>query len=159
MDFRQLFPLGKAYGAAFCNRVKETEVLAGNIQSCKHTLLISTRRFGKSSLAERAMERSKLPAVKLNFHLCTTEEEVAQLVTNGVTKLIGTSIGQIDKMMTIIKKYLFNLEPLLSFGNNKATLKLIPKQQVNYSVVISEALLLLEKLLAEKNKKAVLFLD
>lgn len=159
MKKRQLFPLGKAYGEAFCNREDETKKLVGNIQSGKHTLIIAPRRYGKSSLAERAIERSNCASVKINFHLCTSEEEVSQLVLDSVIKLIGKSIGQVEKLMSSIQKYLSNLEPLLSFGGEFASLKLVVKNQVNHSVIISEALLLLEKLLVEKNKKAVIFLD
>lgn len=159
MEIRQLFPLGKAYGEAFCNREEETERLIGNIKSCKHTLIIAPRRYGKSSLAERAIEKSNIAYIKINFHLCTTEEEIAQLVVDSVTKLIGESIGQTEKLVRSVKKYLTNLEPSLTFGNEVANFKLIPKNKINYSTMISEALLLLEKLLAEKKKKAVIFLD
>ncbi len=159
MKRRQLFPLGKAYGDAFCNREEETERLVGNIQNGKHTLIIAPRRYGKSSLAERAIERSTLPSVKINLHLCTSEAEVSEIVLASVIKLIGKSIGHIEKIMSSIKKYITNLEPLLSFGGEHASLKLVPKNQQNHSVIISEALLLLEKLLIEKNKKAVIFLD
>lgn len=159
MKQRQLFPLGKAYGEAFCNRVAETERLVGNIQHGKHTLIIAPRRYGKSSLAERAIKRSGLPSVKINFHLCTSEEEVSQLVIDSVIKLIGKSVGNIEKLMSSIKKYISNLEPLLSFGGEHTSLKLVPKNHINHSIIISEALLLLEQLLIEKNKKAVIFLD
>src|SRR5579872_7311770 len=159
MENRQLFPLGKAYGEAFCNRQEETERLVGNIQNCKHTLIIAPRRYGKSSLAEKAIEISKLPFAKINFHLSTSEEEIAQMVTDSVIKLMGNSFGKVEKLMASIKKYLSHLEPSISFGDDVATLKLSPKRQTNYSTIIVEALLLLENLLLEKNKKAVLFLD
>lgn len=41
MQPRHLFPLGKAYGDAFCNREEETERLLGNIKNAKHTLIIA----------------------------------------------------------------------------------------------------------------------
>lgn len=159
MNIRKMFPLGKAYGRAFCNRVEETERLVGNIGSCKHTLIIAPRRYGKSSLAERAIEKAELPNVKINLHLCTSEEDVAQIVLEAVIKLIGSSIGKIEKVIESLKKYLSTIEPLISFGGSVASLKLVPKHKANYSVVIAEALLLLEKLLREKNKRAVIFFD
>lgn len=159
MKKRELFPLGKAYGDSFCNRQEETKKLLGNIKSGKHTLIIAPRRYGKSSLAEKAIEQSKLPCEKINFHLCTSEEDVSNMVLDSVIKLIGKSIGQIEKLMTSIKKYIKNLEPLISFGGKHAALQLIPKNNPNYSLIISESLLLLEKLLREKNKKAIIFLD
>lgn len=159
MHGRQFFPLGKAYGKAFCNRTQEIEQLIGNINSHKHTLIIAPRRYGKSSLAERVIEKLALPNEKINFHLCTTEEEVAELIMDTVIKLIGTSVGKIEKTIESLKKYLSNIEPLLSFGDKIASLKLIPKNKANPAVVITEALLLLEKLLREKNKKAILFFN
>lgn len=159
MESRQLFPLGKAYDEAFCNREEETDQLVGNIKSCKHTLIIAPRRYGKSSLVEKAIEKIKRPSAKVNFHLCTSEEEVADMMFDAVIKLIGSAVGKVERLITSIKAYLVNLEPLLSFGNDIATLKLMPKQKLNYSVMIFEALMLLEKLLLEKNKRAVLFLD
>ena len=57
---RDFFPLGKAYGEAFCNREKEAEKLLGNIQNGKHTFLVAPRRYGKSSLCEKVLEKSAL---------------------------------------------------------------------------------------------------
>lgn len=159
MKNRQLFPLGKAYGDAFCNRTDETNKLLGNIQNAKHTLIIAPRRYGKSSLAERVIAQSELPSIKINFHLCTSEEEVSALVLDSVNSLIGKAISNAEKLISTLKKYLSNLEPIISLGGEKASLKLIPKNQINHAVVISESLLLLEKLLEEKNKRAVIFLD
>ncbi len=158
-DSRHAFPLGKAYGSAFCNREKETDQLLGHIKSGKHVLLIAPRRYGKSSLAERAIEKSTYPAVKVNFHLSTNEAEVAQLIMDSVSKLIGIAIGPVDKIINSIKRYLVNCEPSLTFGDDIATLKLLPKKQENYAVMIVEALLLIEKLLKEKKQKAVIFFD
>ncbi len=159
MEIRQLFPLGKAYGDAFCNRTEETESLAGNIRSVKHTLLIAPRRYGKSSLAEKAIEKIGIPSMQVNFHLCTSEKEVAQLILESTIKLIGKSIGKFDKLIISIKKYISNLEPSLSFNDKTINLKLTPKDEANHAVSIAEALLLLEKLLVEKKKKAAFFFD
>lgn len=159
MEYRFLFPLGKAYGQAFCNRIEETKILVGHIQSGKHSLLIAPRRYGKSSLAEKAIKQANIPHIKINFHLCTTEKEVADIILNNVIKLIGLSINQVEKLIQSIKKYAANFEPLLSFGNDRAHLRLEPKRNINSAVIISDALLLLEKLLREKNRRVVIFFD
>lgn len=159
MKLRKYFPLGKAYGDAFCNRETETAWLAGNMLNAKHSLLIAPRRYGKSSLAERSIEQAKLPFVTVNFHLCTTEREVAQLISNSVTKLIGLTLGRVEKLVTSIKKYVSTLNPKLSLGGKVMTLEFTSSEDVNQAVVISESLLILDKLLREKKKKAVLFFD
>jgi hypothetical protein len=159
MKSRKLFPLGKAYGQSFCNRVEETKWLVNNIKNTKHSLLIAPRRYGKSSLAEKAIAEAKMPFIRINLHVCTSEEEISELIIDGVIKLIGQAIGQVEKIINLIKKYATNLNPKLVFGHNAVHLELIPKENVNHAVVISEALLLIEKLLREKNKQAVIFFD
>ena len=57
MKAREYFPLGKAYGEAFCNRTEESRQLLGNIQHAKHTFLVAPRRYGKSSLCENAIKK------------------------------------------------------------------------------------------------------
>lgn len=159
MKPRAYFPLGKAYGEAFCNRIAETKWLAGNLINVKHSLLIAPRRYGKSSLAEKAISQTKLPHIKINFHLCASEEEICQLIIDNVTRLIGTTIGSVEKIITLIKKYVSSLNPKLSFGNDIASLELIPKQRKNYATAVAETLSLLDKLLQNKDKKAVIFFD
>lgn len=159
MKPRKYFPLGKAYGEAFCNRVTETEWLISNLQSNKHSLLIAPRRYGKSSLAEKAIADAKMPWIKINFHLCVTTQDVAELIVDNVIKLIGQAIGPVDKIINSVKKYAASLHPKLSFGRDLVSLELIPKEHANYAVVIAESLLLVEKLLQEKNQRAVMFLD
>ena len=69
MNFRHMFPLGLAYGDAFCNRVNETKKLVGNIESGKHTFLVAPRRYGKSSLCEHAFEQLNFSWSTIDFHL------------------------------------------------------------------------------------------
>ena len=156
---RNLFPLGKAYGQAFCNRVKETGLLVGNIKSGKHTLLIAPRRYGKSSLAEKAIELSKIPAETANFHLCTSEEEVAAFIKKICTDFIGHNIGKISALLPMIQSYLKTLTPRVSFFKDTATLELVSSGKENYAIAISETLLMLDKLLGEHNKRGVFFFD
>src|ERR1700722_786796 len=91
MKPRQYFPLGKAYGKAFCNRIEETNKLMGNIKNGKHTFLVAPRRYGKSSLCEKVLELSDLPWAKLDFHLAMSEKDVERIIINGIIELIGKS--------------------------------------------------------------------
>ena len=54
------FPLGLAEGKAFCNRVKEREHLEYNITHSIHSLIVSPRRYGKTSLAHKVMTDIKI---------------------------------------------------------------------------------------------------
>ena len=74
MEVRGYFPLGKAHGKAFCNRTTESQWLVDNIAAGKHSLIKAPRRFGKSSLAEKAITAAGLPVVRLNFNTCSDEK-------------------------------------------------------------------------------------
>jgi AAA+ ATPase superfamily predicted ATPase len=161
MKPRHFFPLGKAYGEAFCNRTEETKKLIGNIENGKHTFLIAPRRYGKSSLCERAFELTKLPQLKLDFHLTVNTTDVERIIINGVSTLIGKSIGSIEKLAHLVKKniYVKKLQPKLAIGTNEFRLELGLTKNSSPAENIVEALLLLEKLLRERDKQAVLLLD
>ena len=73
--------------------------------------------------------QANIPFIKINFHLCTTEDEVTQLIVNHVIKLIGKSIGNVEKIINSIKKYVSNLSPKLSFGEDFATLETRSKKK------------------------------
>lgn len=159
MKVRRLFPLGKAYGIAFCNRTDETKRLLTYLSNGTHTYLVAPRRYGKSSLCEHALENTKLPWVTLDFHLAVTEKNAERIIINGVTQLIGKAIGPIDKLQHIVKKYVKNLKPKLAIGSDHIKLELALDEHSNPAENIAEALLLLEKLLQQRNQQAVLLLD
>ncbi len=119
MKPRDYFPLGKAYGEAFCNRVEETKKLIGHIENGKHTFLVAPRRYGKSSICERVFETIHLPYGKLDFHMAINEKDVERIVINGVIDLIGKSIGSVEKLVNTVKKYAKKLKPKLGIGTKK----------------------------------------
>ncbi|MBA2650001.1 MAG: MarR family transcriptional regulator [Legionella sp.] len=159
MNFRNMFPLGKAYGKAFCNRFNETKKLVGNIESGKHTVLVAPRRYGKSSLCEHAFEQLNFSWSKIDFHLAINETDAERILINGVIELIGKSIGSVDKLIHIIKKQAKKLQPKFAFGSEYMKLELAISNDSSPAENIVEALLILEKLLKEKNKQAVFLLD
>lgn len=160
MKTRYFFPLGKAYGVAFCNRVEETKKLTGHIENGKHTFLVAPRRYGKSSLCEKVFEFSSLPHGKLDFHIAVSEKDVERIIVNGVINLIGTAVGSVEKLVSTVKKYAKKLEPKLKIGSEKMFyLELGIAMGSSPAENIADALFLLEKLLLEKKKQAVLLFD
>lgn len=159
MKVRYMFPLGKAYGKAFCNRINETKKLVGNIENGKHTFLIAPRRYGKSSLCEHAFEQIHFAWSKIDFYLAIKEKDAERILINGVIDLIGKSIGPVDKLIHVIKKQAKKLQPKFSLGTNHMKLELALSNDSSPAENIAEALLILENLLKEKGKQAVLLLD
>lgn len=159
MRSRDYFPLGVAVGSSFCNRTQETSVLIDNIKNGKHTLLIATRRYGKSSLALHALGLSKCPYVEIDFYMATNEKIIESYILNGVVELIGKALGSVDKLLASIKKYVTDLKPKIDIGTSIFKLELTSDVESDPALNVKEALLLLERLLEEKNKYAVLLMD
>ena len=157
---RDYFPLGIAFGPAFCNRVEETELLINNLNQGKHTLLMASRRYGKSSLALHSLKLSHLPYIETDFYMARNEKVIESYLLKAAVDLIGEALGPIDKLIVSIKKYVKDLKPKLDLGSPLLKLELIPSsQESDPASNIKEALLLLESLLAENQKRAVLLLD
>jgi AAA+ ATPase superfamily predicted ATPase len=159
MRARDYFPLGIATGQAFCNRVDETALLAENIKHGKHTLLMATRRYGKSSLALHALKKVELPYVEVDFYMARNEKVIEAYILNGVTEAIGKALGPVDKLIASIKKYVKNLKPKINIGGAALKLELATDSETDPATNVKEALQLLERLLEENQKRAILLLD
>lgn len=159
MKARSYFPLGKAYGEAFCNRTAEIQQLVGNIKNGKHTFINATRRYGKSSLCEKAISSASLPHAKVDLHVATSEKGVERSVLKGIIELIGKAVGPVDKSLHTIKHILKNLKPKLSFEAIGFQLEFDIEAKASVAEVLREAILILDALLTAKKVQAVLLLD
>ncbi|MBB71931.1 MAG: hypothetical protein CMF50_05985 [Legionellales bacterium] len=159
LEARDYFPLGIAVQGAFCNRTEETDLLLQNIQAVKHTLLIASRRYGKSSLALRALHKSKLPFSEVDFYMSRNEKNIEAYLLKAIVELIGKALGPVDKLVTSIKKYVKTLRPKIELSAGPFSLELQPDQDSDPASNVKEALMLLEHLLAEHNQHAALLLD
>lgn len=159
MNIRSLFPLGKASGEAFVNRKLEIEKLVGNIQSGKHTFIVAPRRFGKSSLCERAFRAVDCAWAKVDFHLAITDKDVERFIINAVIRLIGDAVSHVDQLTTTIKNFAKKLKPKFALSTEHMSLELEVSSQSTPAENIAEAILLLDRLLREQDKCATLLLD
>src|ERR1700677_4987683 len=102
------FPLGLAKGEAFCNRVSERKQLINNIERNKHTIVISPRRYGKSSLVLYCLDETTLPYERVDLFVAvsakTIEDQILKGVKNLITKISTTPEQAISFITNYIKK-------------------------------------------------------
>ena len=153
------FPLGIASNEYFCNRVSETAHLIRNIQSCTHTVLISPRRYGKTSLAYRAIGQCGLPYVKIDLYMATDHKDIERAIIKGVNAVIAQVTGVTDKILNSIKSYVKIIKPTLEMSSNGIKLVLEPSAFATATENICEALQILDTILQKKAQKAVLLID
>ena len=153
------FPLGIAKNEYFCNRVAESAHLIRNIQSCTHTVIISPRRYGKTSLAYRAINQCGLPYVKIDLYMATDHRDIERAIIKGVNGIIAQVTGVTDKILNSIKNYIRTIKPTLEMSTDGMKLVLEPSTHANAQENICEALQILNAILEKKEQKAVLLID
>ncbi|MFM8454383.1 MAG: hypothetical protein ACKOAD_05420 [Gammaproteobacteria bacterium] len=70
------FPTYLAMGQSFCNRKLEINRLMQNIKSVNPSLIISPRRYGKTSLALKVFEELGWPYVQMDFYKTLSEKDI-----------------------------------------------------------------------------------
>ena len=118
------FQYGKlATGMTFVNRVREKQELKNNLYSGINTMLISPRRWGKSSLVREAMkelmlEHFDVKVCFLDVFTIRSEEEFYQIFAREVIKATSNSW---EAWITNAKEFLKALSPKISIGTDPMT--------------------------------------
>ncbi len=156
------FVFGKvADGADFTDRIPDTERLVNNYRGLVNTVIISPRRWGKTSLVNHAMKCMKdekdYLMCKVDIFNCRTEAQFYQTYVNAV---LGASFSKMDEFIAAAKKYVGAFGPKLSLsdGSMKYELALgIDFKDKHYSY--DEILDLPQRIAEEKGKKFVVCID
>ena len=162
-----IFPLGIASGDYFCNRVKETEVLVENIRRGTHTVLIAPRRYGKTSLAYRAINQATKQAncldTNIDLYLATSVKDIELSLLSGIGELLAKVSNSADQLLALAKdsfQFFKSLRPSFDLNSHgEFTVKLLPSEKSISAINIQEALEVLERVFVKKQKRAVLFID
>ena len=158
---RSPFVFGKiAAGSCFMDREQECAQMVDNFCNLTNTVLISPRRWGKSSLVRRASERAaerdkQLRICHLDIFNVRSEEEFYAKLAECV--LTSTS-SRWEEMMSAARRYLSSLMPVLSVGD--------PQNSVSFSFTkkpvrnnADEVLDLAERIAEEKKLSLVVCID
>lgn len=153
------FPLGIAKGEAFCNRIAERKQLISNTQRNKHTIVISPRRYGKSSLVLCSLEEIKFPYERVDLFVAVSVKTIEDQILKGVKNLIGKVSTVPEQAVGFIKNYIKSLKSKWIVGTDGVNIELIPEKGSDPANTIMELLQMLENVLSKKGKKAVFFID
>jgi len=106
----------KATGDSFTDREKETERLISNFRNKTNTVLISPRRWGKSSLVKKAGELAKEDSLKIIYIDAFTLRDSNDFYTMLATEVIKGTANTIESWIDQIKRFFSRLSPKVSFG-------------------------------------------
>ena len=118
------FTFGKlVHDDDFTNRIPETRRLVSNFESSINTILISPRRWGKSSLVLKATKQIRnnskdIIICMMDLHNIRSEEQFYRLIA---TKVLQVSASRLESILENAKSFLGRFIPNLSFSPDPGT--------------------------------------
>ena len=148
-----------ASGDNFTDRESETARLLTNFRSGVNTVLISPRRWGKTSLVRkvcRLAQTDELKIVYLDIFSCRSDADFYDAFASAVLKQTSTKV---EEWMENIRQFLSRISPKISLAADPAadfsfSLELTPKRED-----IDEILQLPEKIAEKKGCRIVVCID
>lgn len=152
-----LFPPGIASGNVFCNRVKERKMLLKSILNNEHTLLISPRRYGKTSLILQVLQENAIPCASLDLLPAMNKLYVNQLILKGVADILNQILPKQTTLKHKFLNFFGSMSPKVTFSALGQSLELHSAQTPEKS--ITDALLNLNQVAQELKTRVVFLLD
>lgn len=156
------FVFGKiATDKNFTDREQETATLVTHFKSLINTIIISPRRWGKSSLVNKAsniamQQDDKLRICHIDLFNVRDEEHFYSLLTR---KVISATSSRWDETIDLIKKFFSRLSPKIAIGTgpmNEVSVDFDVKDVIDNP---DEVLDLAEKIAQEKGLRIVICID
>lgn len=155
---KELFPLRIASGKRFCNRHQERDRLKKSIQQKSPVVLISPRRYGKTSLSNKVVEELKYPFCSIDLLTAYDDNSICYTIIKGVSELISQIMPINMKTVKLVESCFHGVKAVLRYKElelefTSSIEKTDPVRQV------LEALKGLDKLANKLDKTVVVFID
>ena len=155
------FTFGKVVtGSQFINRKKEFAKLKSNIDHSINTVLISPRRWGKSSLikylSKKMSKNKQLKFVLIDFFRFSDEAEFYEEYSKAILKAGSTKLSDLGNL---VQKLFKSIQPSITLGNVASGEFNVSFQWEDLDKHFEEVLDLPEKLGKKRNQKFVICID
>ncbi|MDR2510956.1 MAG: ATPase [Bacteroidales bacterium] len=147
----------------YTNRKKEIKSLCSNFLGLINTVIISPRRWGKTSLVNRVAEilgqqhSDEIIVCKIDVFNCRTEEQFYKTFANALLKSTFTAW---DKFVEGARKYLGRFVPTISFSDVTQSYELAFNVKIKENEMSVDEILDLPQILAtDTGKKIVVCID
>jgi len=138
-------------GPYFTNRTNEIARVKSIIESSNHLILISPRRFGKSSLVFKVIAQLNRPVITLDLQLITSVEDLANQLLKRIYR-----VYPYEKIRQFVQR--FRIIPTVSINPVTNEVDIAFQPASSHMPVLEDVLNLIEKLSNEK-KRAIVVLD
>lgn len=138
-------------GDFFTDRIEETALLTQKLDSENHIVLISPRRFGKSSLVQHVLSQTQRPTVQLDLQYVLSVDDFAAQLLRALFKLFP-----IEKIRHGMSH--FRIAPILSTNAITGAMEISFQPMANSAVLLEDAMSLVDKVTSPE-KRLIIVLD
>lgn len=146
-------------GDHFVNREAEINRLQSNFKSGNNSILISPRRWGKSSLVKEAVNRLNDAKIKFVFLNIQTVRDEESFFKNYSLEVIKAAASKNEEILNAGKEFFKKLIPRFSFGVDPQTDLSISFDWNEASVAKDEIINLPERIAKKKKIRIVICID
>jgi len=135
-------------GEHFTDRVRELEYIKQVLSSENHLVLISPRRYGKTSLVNKAAKETGRPVLFVNLEAMTDKHDLAMALLGRLFKLFPA-----ERLKTMLRSFRF--VPTLSSNpaGDSVSFSFVP--EVNYDAVLEDVMGMMDNVGTKKGRLIV----
>lgn len=122
----------------FTDRINELAYIKHSMNSANHIVLISPRRFGKTSLVKKAIKEINRPSIFINLQMAVSVENLASLLLKEIFKL--RPFEKVKHLMTH-----FRVIPTISTNPFSDAVDVSFQPSLDTTAILEDAFALLEK--------------
>lgn len=140
-------------GEYFTNREEEIREISEEIASGQSIILISPRRYGKTSLVINTINKIRYPFIKIDMNLVTDEIDLGNTL---IRKLL--SLSKYEKIKYFLKK--LRIQPAIQFDPNSNEVSIVfnPGEK-NASIYLEDALEMSQDIAKNLKRRIVVVFD
>lgn len=152
------FPTSLASGNAFCNRKVELKRILYNLENLIPTLLVSPRRYGKTSLSLKAFEQIEWPYTHIDLYKALSEEDISRFILNGIGQVLGQIENTPEKLIKVASEFFAGFQLKFVVEKFGLAVELGRKNKKSIDTMLA-ALEKLDMHAKKRNKKVIIYLD
>lgn len=135
----------------FMNRVEEIRKVNSILNSANHLIIISPRRYGKTSLIIKVLKKTKRPFILLDLQLVTSPQDFASQLLKRVYRVYPS-----QKIKDFIKNFRITPSITLNPSTNEIDVSYKTSTLSSVQTAIEDVLNLIDNLSAPKTKPVVI---
>ena len=132
----------------FTDRIEEVAYICQFVQSANHLVLISPRRFGKSSVVTKAIKQSGRQSITVNLQQVTSVADLSAKLLREFYK-----IHPVERVRHLITH--FRIIPIVSTNALTGTMDVKFQPGVDGNMLLEDVMTLMEKAYSEKDRLIV----